>query len=47
MTRRNTDPFASLYGKKVYVIGLGVSHKELVPVLMAHGVDVTVCDQSE
>ncbi len=45
--RDQTDAFAPLYGKKVYVIGLGVSHKELVPVLKAHGIDVTVCDKSE
>ncbi len=43
----HTNAFAPLYGKKVYVIGLGVSHKELIPVLKAHGIDVTVCDQSE
>ncbi len=46
MPKKN-DAFAPLYGKKVYVIGLGVSHKELIPVLKAHGIDVTVCDKSE
>lgn len=45
--RIRTDAFKPLRGKKVYVIGLGVSHKELIPVLMRQGIDVTVCDSSE
>ncbi len=41
------DPFWRLRGRRVYVIGLGVSHKELVPLLAEKGIDVTVCDKSE
>ncbi len=41
------DPFWRLRGKRVYVIGLGVSHKELIPLLVEKGIDVTVCDKSE
>lgn len=45
--RIHADPFAPLRGKRVYIIGLGVSHKELIPVLKTQGIDLTVCDKSE
>lgn len=45
--RIHADPFAPLRGKRVYIIGLGVSHKELIPVLKNQGIDLTVCDKSE
>ena len=45
--RIHADPFAPLRGKRVYIIGLGVSHKEMIPVLKTQGIDITVCDKSE
>ncbi len=45
--RIHSDPFAPLRGKKVYVIGFGVSHRELASVLAKQGIDLTVCDSSE
>jgi len=35
----------SLQGKRILVVGLGVSNQPLVRVLLAHGLDVTGCDR--
>ena len=37
----------SIKDKKIAVIGIGVSNTPLVELLLAHGCDVTACDQSE
>lgn len=39
------DYIESLKGKRIGVIGLGVSNTPLVRLLLAHGCDVTVCDK--
>ncbi len=38
--------FDRLKGKKVLVLGLGVSNRPLVRLLLAHGIDVTGCDRT-
>ena len=38
--------FASLKGKKIAVLGLGVSNRPLVRLLLASGCDVTGCDRT-
>ena len=40
-----TEYFNSLSGKKVVLLGLGVSHKPLLPLLLEHGAKVRVCDK--
>ena len=35
----------SLKGKRILVMGLGVSNQPLVRVLLQHGLDVTGCDK--
>ena len=37
--------FSSLAGKKVAFIGAGVSHRELLPIFVHHGAQVTLCDK--
>lgn len=37
--------FNGLSGKKVVLLGLGVSHRPLVPLLLRYGAKVTVCDK--
>ena len=37
----------SLQGKKVAVLGIGVSNRPLIKLLLDHGVSVTACDKSE
>ena len=44
---RFTEYFASLKGKKIAVLGLGVSNRPLVRLLLAAGCDVTGCDRTE
>ena len=39
------DYCASLRGKRIAVVGLGVSNQPLVRVLLAHGLDLTGCDR--
>ena len=39
--------FTSLKGKKIAVLGLGVSNRPLVRLLLEYGCDVTGCDQNE
>lgn len=38
--------FSSLQGKKILVLGLGVSNRPLVRMLLAYGCDVTGCDKT-
>lgn len=38
--------FSSLQGKKILVMGLGVSNRPLVRMLLAYGCDVTGCDKT-
>ena len=38
--------FRSLRGKKILVMGLGVSNRPLVRMLLAYGCDVTGCDKT-
>ena len=44
---RFTEYFASLKGKKIAVLGLGVSNRPLVRLLLDAGCDVTGCDRTE
>ena len=44
---RFDEYFASLAGKKIAVLGLGVSNRPLVRLLLAAGCDVTGCDRTE
>ena len=39
--------FASLKGKRVAVIGIGVSNRPLIDLLLSHGIAVTACDRKE
>ena len=39
--------FSSLQGKKIAVLGLGVSNRPLVRLLLEYGCDVTGCDRTE
>jgi len=41
------DYCASLRGKRIAVVGLGVSNQPLVRVLLQHGLDVTGCDRRD
>ena len=43
---RFTEYFASLQGRKIAVLGLGVSNRPLVRLLLAAGCDVTGCDRT-
>lgn len=47
MNKKFEEYFASLKGKKVTVIGLGISNTPLVELLLQAGSHVTVCDKSE
>ena len=38
--------FSSLKGKKIAVLGLGVSNRPLVRLLLEYGCDVTGCDRT-
>ena len=38
--------FSSLKGKKIAVLGLGVSNRPLVELLLEYGCDVTGCDRT-
>lgn len=44
---RFTEYFAALKGKKIAVLGLGVSNRPLVRLLLDAGCDVTGCDRTE
>ncbi len=37
----------SLQGKRILVLGLGVSNQPLVRLLLSHGLDVTACDRAD
>ena len=39
--------YEEIRGKRVSVIGAGVSHKELIPLFAAAGAEVTLCDKKE
>ena len=41
-----TEYFARLQGKRVLVLGLGVSNRPLVRLLLRFGIDVTGCDRT-
>ena len=43
---RYDEYFRSLRGKKVLVMGLGVSNRPLVRMLLSYGCDVTGCDKT-
>ncbi|MBR6378216.1 MAG: UDP-N-acetylmuramoyl-L-alanine--D-glutamate ligase [Oscillospiraceae bacterium] len=45
MTRLD-EYFEKLKDKKVLVLGVGVSNRPLVELLLGHGIDVTICDKS-
>ena len=38
--------FEKLEGKKVLVLGVGVSNRPLVRLLLRYGIDVTCCDKT-
>ena len=40
-----TEYFTRLQGKRVLVLGLGVSNRPLVRLLLRFGIDVTGCDR--
>ena len=46
MNMHYDDYFRSLRGKKILVMGLGVSNRPLVRMLLAYGCDVTGCDKT-
>ena len=39
--------FDSLRGKTVAVIGIGVSNRPLIELLLSHGIQVTACDRKD
>jgi len=39
--------FESLRGKQVAVLGIGVSNRPLIRMLLSHGISVTACDKTE
>ena len=41
-----TEYFTRLQGKRVLVLGLGVSNRPLVRLLLRFGIDVTGCDRT-
>ena len=45
MTRLDTY-FAQLKGKRILVLGVGVSNRPLVRLLLRYGFDVTCCDKT-
>lgn len=45
MRQNAAEFFTSLKGKRIAVIGIGVSHRELIPLLCKSGASVTVCDK--
>jgi UDP-N-acetylmuramoylalanine--D-glutamate ligase len=46
MSERFDTYFSSLKGKKIVVLGLGVSNRPLVRLLLSYGCDVTGCDKT-
>ena len=44
MTQKVQEYFASLKGKKVAFLGIGVSHKQLIEKFVSLGAEVTLCD---
>jgi len=47
MTLTLQDYLASLKGKRVAVIGIGVSNRPLIELLLSRGVAVTACDRKD
>ena len=47
MNERVESYFASLRGKRTAVLGIGVSNRPLVRMLLEHGIEVTACDRTE
>lgn len=45
MLREASRFFENLKGKKIAVVGMGVSHFDLIRLLIGKGLDVTVCDK--
>ena len=45
MNQKALDYFSSLRGKRVAVLGLGISHRPLIRLLCRYGAEVTACDR--
>ena len=41
-----SEYFHALEGKRVVVLGIGVSNRPLIRMLLAHGISVTACDRT-